>query len=300
MTETEGEQDPEARRATWYLERAGRVTGPFPSGRIKRDIVLGRIREPARLSTDTRSWRLPAEIPEFAHLRVASPGSAEFARVDERQSERRHAGEDDATPRAQARSGRDRRRAEPGVIRNRRAKSRAVWQGLAEPRPRTMMAWLVVAAASAMALLLAVKLTPPLPRSVDCEKTAAPEVNWTACRRAQSELRQADLRGAQLKNADLSDSDLAGANLAGADVAYANLGAANLTLANLASSRLVGANLRAARLSHADLRASDLQYADLRNAQIDGAQFGGAQLSNAIWVDGKTCADGSVGACLAY
>lgn len=297
MTETEGEQGPGTRRATWYLKRNGRVTGPFPSGQIKRDIVLGRIREPARLSTDTRTWFLPAEIDEFGHLKVAKPGSAEFARVDERQTERRHAGNDNATPGARARSGGDRRREEPGAIRHRRAKSRAVWQGLVEPRPRTVMAWLVVAAASAVALFLAVKLTPPLPRSVDCSKKAGPQVNWTACRRAQSDLRQADLRGAQLKNADLSDSDLGGANLAEADAAYANLRAADLTLANLGYSRLVGANLREARLSHADLRGADLQYADLRNAQIDGALFDGAQLSNAIWIDGKTCAEGSLGAC---
>lgn len=299
MTETEGEQGTGARRATWYLERDGRVTGPFPSGQIKRDIVLGRIREPARLSTDAQSWRLPAEIHEFAHLKLARPGSPEFARVDERQTERRDTGGDQARPGGQARSGRDRRREEPGALRHRRAKSRAVWQGLVEPRPRTVMAWLVVAAASAVALFLAVKLTPPLPKTVDCGKKAGPQVNWSACRRAQSDLRQADLRGAQLKNADLSDSDLAGANLSEADAAYANLSDTDLTLANLGFSRLVGANLRAARLSHADLRGADLQYADLRKAQVDGTLFEGAQLSNAIWVDGTTCADGSVGGCRA-
>ena len=286
-----------AMRASWYLECDGRVTGPFPTGQIKRDIVLGRIRETARLSTDAQTWCAPAEIPVFAQVQAAAPGSPEFARVDERQVERRHAGTDDATPGAAARREHDRRREEPGAIRNRRAKSRAVWQSLAEPKPRNVMAWLVVAAASAVALFLGVKLTPPSPSPVDCAKTAAPHVNWTACRREQSDLRQADLRGAQLKNADLSASDLAGASLVEADAAYTNLRSANLTLANLGYARLVGANLGEASLSHANLRGADLQFADLRNARIEGALFDGAQLSNAIWVDGKTCANGSVGVC---
>ncbi len=300
MTETEGGQEPGERRDAWYLERDGEVAGPFPSGRIKRDIVLGRVRKPARLSTDAKTWRLPAEVPEFAHLEPAKPGSAAFARFDERETERRHPGAEPAGAGARARSGRDRRRAEPGVIRDRRVRSRAVWQGLVEPRPRTVMAWLVVAAASAVALFLAVNLVPPVSRSVDCGQAAAPLVNWTACGRAQSDLRQADLRGAQLKNTDLSASDLAGANLTEADVAYANLQSADLTLANLGSARLVGANLRGARLSHTDMRAADLQYADLRSAQIDGALFDGAQLSHAIWIDGKTCAERSVGTCRAH
>lgn len=288
-----------AMRASWYLERDGRVSGPFPTAQIKRDIVLGRIREPARLSADAQTWHALAEIPVFAHVRAATPGSPEFARVDERQDERRRDGVGDATRGAAVRGAHDRRREEPGAIRKRRAKSRAVWQSLAEPRPRNVMAWLVVAAASAVVLFLGVNLTPPLPSPVNCAKTAAPHVNWTACRRVRSDLRQADLRGAQLKNADLSASDLAGANLVEADAAYANLRSANLTLANLGHARLVGANLGEASLNHANLRAADLQYADLRNARIEGALFDGARLSNAIWVNGKTCANGSVGVCRA-
>lgn len=298
MSETEGQAGPAARHPRWYLERDGQVTGPFPGGRIKRDIVLGRIREPARLSPDLQTWYPPAEIPEFAHLEAASPGSIEFARADERETERRLGSSARANPATQARSGRDRRREEPGAVRKRRVNSRAVWQGLAEQRPRTVMAWLVIAAASAVALFLAVKLPQPSPPIADCSDAAAPEVNWTACRQAHADLRQADLRGAQLKNSDLSGSDLAGANLAAADAAYADLEAVDLTLATLELSRLVGANLREARLSHADLRGADLQYADLRDARIDGARFDDARLSNAIWIDGRTCGDGSLGTCL--
>lgn len=286
-----------ATRASWYLKRDGRITGPFPAGQIKRAIVLGRIAKSALLSMDSTSWLTAAEIPEFRDLEPAPPGSVEFARVDERQTERRGTGDGGPSVNERPRSGRDRRRAEPGEIRDRRAKSRAVWQSLTEPRPRAVMAWLIVAAAAATALFLAVNLNPALPTPVDCSKPAAPRVDWTACRRAGSDLRRADLRGALLKNADLSDSDLAGANLGEADAAYANLEAADLTLANLELSRLVGTNLRGAGLGHANLHAADLQYADLRDARIDGAQLEGARLSHAIWVDGQTCASGSVGEC---
>ena len=286
-----------ATRATWYLKHDGRITGPFPTGRIKRAIVLGRIRESERLSTDSETWLAAAEIPEFSQLQPATPGSAEFARLDERQTERRGTDAGGTSVSTRPRSGHDRRREEPGEMRTRRAKSRAVWQSLAEPRPRAVMAWLSIAAASALALFLAVNLNPELPSPVDCSKPAAPRVNWTACRRARADLRRTDLRGALLKNADLSDSNLAGANLGEADAAYANLRAADLTLVTFESARLVGANLRGADLSHANLHAADLQYADLRDSRIDGAQFEGALLAHAIWVNGETCASGSVGVC---
>jgi hypothetical protein len=283
--------------ATWYLKRDGRITGPFSTGQIKRDIVLGRIRDSESLSTDATTWLAVAEIFVFRDLKPAMPGSAEFARVDERQTERRGGNTRDAAVSERPRSGHDRRRAEPGAIRSRRAKSRAVWLSLAEPKPRAVMAWLIIAAASAVVLYVGVNFNPAFPTPVDCMKPAVPGVNWTACRHAQSDLRRADLRGALLKNADLSDSDLAGANLGEVDAAYANLRAANLTLANLELSRLVGTNLRGAGLSHANLHAADLQYADLRDAQIDGARLEGALLSHAIWVNGVTCAGGSVGVC---
>ena len=79
--------------------------------------------------------------------------------------------------------------------------------------------------------------------------------------------RSCDLYAADLSGANLSGADLSGANLAGADLSGANLAGADLTAAKLVDANLAGANLDSARLA------------------------------GALWLDGSTCAPGSIGAC---
>lgn len=86
-----------------------------------------------------------------------------------------------------------------------------------------------------------------------------------------------DLIGARLEKANLKGIDLSGADLRGAELEEADLRGANLTNANLKNSDLEGANLK--------------------DAVITGANFHGAELEYAIWVDGRVCAEGSVGGC---
>ena len=95
-----------------------------------------------------------------------------------------------------------------------------------------------------------------------CNDPAAPEVDWSACYKP---------------SADLSGADLT---------------QANLTEANLTHAVLTGAVLTGADLSGADLRGADLTNADLTNAILVGAD-----LSEAIWTDGRFCAQGSIGTC---
>jgi hypothetical protein len=65
------------------------------------------------------------------------------------------------------------------------------------------------------------------------------------------------------------------------------LESANLEGADLGENDLEGANL-----SGSNLRASNLYLAD-----IDGADLTDADLSGAIWTDGATCGEGSIGLC---
>jgi uncharacterized protein YjbI with pentapeptide repeats len=53
--------------------------------------------------------------------------------------------------------------------------------------------------------------------------------------------------------------------------------------------------LRGADLIGAFFRDANLEGANLEGAMRGQAQFGGANLSNAIWVDGRKCAPGTVG-----
>ncbi|MEI7706285.1 MAG: RICIN domain-containing protein, partial [Deltaproteobacteria bacterium] len=52
-------------------------------------------------------------------------------------------------------------------------------------------------------------------------------------------------------------------------------------------------------LSEANLRGADLSVADLTGGALAGADLTFATLSWATWIDGRTCAEGSVGQCLA-
>lgn len=60
---------------------------------------------------------------------------------------------------------------------------------------------------------------------------------------------------------------------------------------------LVGADLREANLKDARLSGANLSYANLKGARLDGAVLNDAKLAGATWVDGRVCADDSVGSC---
>lgn len=91
-----------------------------------------------------------------------------------------------------------------------------------------------------------------------------------------------DLHGMKFNNSDLDDSNFEGANLTGADFTKAELGHCNFKNANLTKVIFTSA---------------DLEDSNLQGAKIDGAIFENAELEDVIWIDGKTCADNSVGKC---
>lgn len=134
--------------------------------------------------------------------------------------------------------------------------------------------------------------------AADCATPPAPAVNLSRCALDGLVATGLDLSGAVLNNASLAGGRLERAVLERADLRFANLAAAQLGYARAAGAQLKGANLRAVDLAYADLRNADLSYADLTGAVLGGAVLDGARLDHAIWVDGKRCAPGSLGACL--
>ncbi|MEO5335543.1 MAG: pentapeptide repeat-containing protein [Magnetospirillum sp. WYHS-4] len=115
-------------------------------------------------------------------------------------------------------------------------------------------------------------------------------------------LDRANLKGAKLRFTDLQVIRADSANLEGADMEGAHMFASLLNNANLKGANLPRVNLVQANLSGADLRGANLQgailmAANLKGARLDEANLAGAHLGNAIWTDGRVCAEGSVGEC---
>jgi uncharacterized protein YjbI with pentapeptide repeats len=82
--------------------------------------------------------------------------------------------------------------------------------------------------------------------------------------------------------AKLEEANLQGMDLRGRDFSHAEL---------------EGANFEKADLSRAIFRHADLEEANFKDAKITGTIFKGAKLGFATWVDGRMCAEDSLGSC---
>jgi len=283
----------------WYIRSNDKVTGPFPAGQIQQFLLLGRVKLDAEVSTDAVEWKplqhYPGLIPDVMladpndeHARERLAAARRWA--DERRKERRT--DDDPQ-----RLGPGRREPEPDATLKYRSQREAVTNALRPGRERYVLSLIFVAALLLAGALAAFNWIPEQPAAAQCEREAGPGVNWHSCHKAGIQLIQQDLSGAIFNAAVLQGANLFGCNLSGADLAYADLSRSNLSFADLQRATMKGANLRNADLSQANLENTDLSYANLQHATVKDASFNGTDLSHAIWLDGRTCLPGSVGAC---
>jgi Pentapeptide repeats (8 copies) len=289
----------------WYTRRGNVVQGPFPEGQIMSGILLGRIRPTDELSQDRETWRSYVELPQLVpdvmrDVRTARDRERlRLARLhaDERQHERRHRSTDQPDSAEQRR--RDRRAPEAeDMVKHRslRAQLLAAPAGMLHPYrlPLAIGVVVVLLFAANYAWRATARNTSA---ARDCAAPAAPGVNWTNCPLAEKTLTRARLSGATLNSASLIQANLEHAALDRADLNYADLRGASLRYADLNGATLTGAMLQNAALNGANLSRTDLRYADFRGADVQGATLTGADLSRATWIDGRACADGSVGSC---
>jgi uncharacterized protein YjbI with pentapeptide repeats len=108
---------------------------------------------------------------------------------------------------------------------------------------------------------------------------------------------KATLSHVYFSGADMSNSSLWEANLSYAKLSNANLTHANINDSNLSHAYLTGSDLTLADLTGADLSNADLSYANLFGADLTNANLTGAWLREATWIDGRTCAQWSIGSC---
>ncbi len=287
----------------WYVRRGDQVKGPFAAAQMRKYGALGRIRETDELSTDQKEWRAAIACYELfpkgrMDARKLEPGD------DERLHNNRHPHTSSDHPAeipsgAERRTGQERRASEPPEVLKRREQRERVLESLWSDKQSERFPTLAVIGVVICIAVLGWFLTPSKEKDLPtCDKPAQTGVNWDNCRKENAELAEADLTQARLRNTRLPGANLLGSQLDGADLSYANLLQANLSYASLKTASLKGTNLKFADLSNANLSQADLSYADLSNAQIAATDFTGALLSNAIWIDGKPCVEGSVGQCV--
>ena len=264
--------------STWFVRRGRQVKGPFDEAVVRRLAAAGKLRATDEASPDGSRW---AAIEQLATRFPVEGGTAAVAGP---------ASEAERIP--AARPGRERRLAGDGAF----SRRYAAMQRSDGRRRLAALAGLTVAlgALTVGALSLVGAGADP---GAQCDARAAPGVDWRSCRLDALDAERANLAGARLQNAKLSAARLLGARLTESDLSYADLSGASLGYADLRGARLLGTDLRRADLAYARLGGADLAYADLTGANLGSADLAGARLDHAIWIDGRTCAPGSVGSC---
>jgi hypothetical protein len=284
----------------WYIRNKNKVVGPFPTGQIQQEILLGRIAMQAEVSQDKEDWKPLRQFPQLIPETLKGDAADEHTRerlaaarrwADERRRERREA-EDDP-----ARKTPGRRSEEGYTTLEYRDHRESVIQTLRPAKERFVLVALVVIALLVGGLYAGVKWVPEQPASPQCEAAGKPGINWRQCNKVGLQLPNSDLSNATLNSVNFDGANLSGSQLTKADLSYADLSNSNLSASNMQQAQLKGASLRAADLRKANLTNADLSYTDLQNAKLIDAVYTNANFSHAIWVDGRKCMAGSVGGC---
>lgn len=289
----------------WYTRQAGKVSGPFPIGLIRRFVLLDRLSLNDEVSPDKEFWRPIKNVPEVIPEEMRGLKTEEdlmrlkLAQIhaDDRGHNR---GSDKSIPFLGRRIPDERHSPEMEKILARRD-ARNLAEGKTKTRKNNF--------SSALFLVIVLVLlvgsgfyvftrTPEQIQKVQCDAPAVPGVNWSYCKKERLVLINKNLDGSKLNSTNMHSANLRGTSFRKSDLSYAILSESDLSYTDFQQAMLVGASLRSANLSYARLNGTDMSYADLRNANLTEVSLVGAKLDNAIWVDGTICAEGSVGACI--
>jgi len=292
----------EGKQQLWFTRRKGHAQGPFPSGSIRRFVLLGRLSMEDEVKSDNQDWRRIEEVPEVLppEIREALKNGNVDELIPARMREDERNGKDRRGPAGEQPDSRrkgERRREEPDVVvRHRRVKTDLIEIGRQRRFPLSGVLVMGLGVLLAMGSGLYLGAPPAIP-DPECYRSPAPQVNWRNCILDGLRAESADMQDALLNNAILRGARFSGARFNRADLKYANLTGSDLSYAYFRQASMKGVGLRNADLSYADLSGADLSFADLTGANLGGANLDQTRFGHAIWMDGRKCLPGSIGGC---
>jgi hypothetical protein len=278
----------------WYLRHAGKVVGPYPRLQVVELLRAGELPGDWDISLDEKDWLPLTEsgwFPAQEKTWQAEQDAEQAAWIEQRQRARERWQDESGDAPVAHDAGLDEVRRQALGLDQQRTERLVSEERSRRPSFLIGLLALLVLGAIGVSVWLG-QSEEPIPASlnqaVNCAAPPGVGINWSGC-----DKRGAALAGAMLRNARLDRTRLEEARLAGAIMEYASAKGANLR-----NTDLRGAKLTAVDFSGADLSGADLSGANLRYAALDGTRLGGTRLDNVVWSDGRTCAAGSVGACL--
>lgn len=268
----------------WYLKVKGRVKGPFATGLISKNILLGRIHPNDLLSQDKELWRKASSIREVMPDVIKH-------RHDPNYKERLNAARRWADEREEVREvdagGNEKIYTPRKKITHLKIKTTGLLG---------IIGLIVVLSGLILALF---KFTPDDPLAqIDCSAKGQDAVIFDGCHLQRKNFSELSLRNSSFKNTLLQNSQFKNSNLQAAQMDYANLSHADLSGANLTGASLRAVDLRGAVLNTTNLNKADLSYADLTGAKASKIKLTDTKLANTIWFDGSICDKESIGRCL--
>lgn len=248
----------------WYVRHNEQIRGPYLSGEIRHQLVIGSLTLEDLISQDKEQWQSLLSVPE-----VIPP---EMRAVEGDRSAKRL-----LEAREKQGGGDFQRRSMKGL-----------WGPLS-----------VLVGAAVAAVVIANWLWEPIViGDPQCEAPPSPGVDWRYCRKNGANLANSDFTHANMSSVNLQGADLSEGTFESAILSYANLSDADLSYSEMNRANMKGADLQRAKLTYSNLESANLSFANLTGASLGGAKLENARLDNAIWLDGSECASGSVGKCL--
>lgn len=283
-------------QSLWYLRRNDRVLGPFPAPQINELLNSGDVTPDWEISLNEVDWLTIAESGQFDWVEPDQATDSPAWREERLKARQRWLGDSDVVDAAishdPTRDDQTRQAIQKDAI-----KTQALLQ--AEKKRRISMAPSLLGILVLLVIGIGVwwgqrekPIQTGIGSAANCAMSASDGVNWSNCDKRG--LNQAGLRA---RNAKMAKVRLDDARLQSADLAYAILTGASLRNVQLSGGKLLGAELSGADFSGADLAGADLQYAVLKGANLGGTRLDSARLDKATWVDGRICAEGSLGLC---